>query len=152
MSRLNKHIALILSIVVIISFCSSGFCKTGVRSKPHKGKKISAVKKAKKTVVPKKKPAAKRSQKQVYLKSTAPSQIYILSASKEAEIYIDEDSFGKAPVNIKDAKPGKHLVEAYVGKELLFRQYVIVEPGAASVVEIRGKKQVADEEKDHIIL
>lgn len=137
MNSLKKQIALILLIAIMISFCSPGLGKVKAKEKPAKQKNITAVKNTK---------------KQICHKTAAPSQLYVLSSYKEAEVYIDEDLMGKAPINIKNAKPGKYLVEAYIGKELLFRQYIIVKPGIPSVVEINGNKQVAEEEKNYIIL
>ena len=142
MRATKRTIAFILSILIVTSLCSPGYCKSRDKSKSGKSKKISAVKNIKKQVVHKAKKQA----------TTAPSQLYVFSSHKEADIYIDEDFFGKAPVNIKNAKPGRHLVEAYAGQDLLFRQYVTVVEGIPSVIEINGKKQVSDEEKDYIIL
>ncbi|MCX5749894.1 MAG: hypothetical protein NTZ10_06620 [Candidatus Saganbacteria bacterium] len=74
-----------------------------------------------------------------------------VTSHKVLDIYIDEDIIGKAPLTVEAVRPGRHLVEAYSGRDIVFRKYVDVKKTDTVVIEINGKKDVAEEDPDFII-
>jgi|GEM_PF-4036323 len=74
-----------------------------------------------------------------------------ITSQATADIYFDNDIIGKAPVSVEGVIPGRHIVEAYTGKDLIYRKYIVVKPLSAVAVEINGEKEIAEEDPDFII-
>lgn len=73
------------------------------------------------------------------LKATLGGQggnIRVLSNVKEAEVFLDGDSVGKAPIDIKDVAPGEHVIEARAPGYRTKQERVKVSAGSATVLEL----------------
>lgn len=113
-------------------------------------KKRPVVKAQKKTAISKEQ---KKTSGTAVLKTVLPKEVGSVNVTshKSVVVYFDDEVIGCAPILIDGVRPGRHLVEAYIGSELYFRQYVDVKPLNASMIEINGKKDIAEEDPNFII-
>lgn len=86
-----------------------------------------------------------------YVASQSSSAVFICSKFKDVDIYIDEDNAGRTPAVFANLAKGKHLIEAYNGEELIYRQYMIVKSGEKIIINISGEKNIAEEDLKFII-
>ena len=144
-----KTLKTLILLIFVLSVFSPFLPSDAAAKKAHvkQGKRIVHVKKTKAKAKAKDKEKAER--KTEWRKSLSGS-VYVTS-HRAADIYFDNDIIGKAPISVENVKPGKHLVEAYIGNELIFRRYVEVKTLTGETVEINGKKDVAEEDPDFII-
>jgi len=78
-------------------------------------------------------------------------KVVVYSSDPSLKVFFDEDPVGKCPVVLEPVKRGRHVVEAYSGKDLVFRKYIVVGSKQKLVVKIRSEKEIAKEDPNLII-
>ncbi len=73
------------------------------------------------------------------------SVIRIISGIGKLDVYVDDDIVGKTPVKVSSIKNGKHLVEAYSGTKLMYRNYVVVN-GSQVRIDVNGRNEICEED------
>jgi hypothetical protein len=69
--------------------------------------------------------------------STAAGTLRVIASETDVEVFIDGDDRGKAPIDIKDVKPGQHLVEGRKPKFKNQEQNVRVAGGEQTLIRLK---------------
>ncbi len=126
-------------------------------SKKHTVKKIHIKKASANTVKVSQKiasiniPLEASTQKALPVVNVRNGKLFVYSKHKELDVYLDEEIAGKTPLTLDKLSKGRHVVEAYMGPELYYRQYVDIEGAKPVVMEINGIKEIAAEDPSPVM-
>jgi len=65
------------------------------------------------------------------------STLRVISSEPDVTVFVDGDDKGRAPITIKDVKPGQHIVDGRKPKFKGMAQTIKVSPGEQAIVELK---------------